>query len=338
MAVATALAVLAALSLLSSSLLTWAWVRLAKDHRWLDLPGERRLHSQPTPRGGGIGISLVALATLSWLALVDPDLQRAWWLSALGLLVCAVAGLLDDLARLSTAGKLSLQALAALMLAMAWMPAGPGHVPLLAALGIIGFVLVWVNFCNFMDGSDGLLSLQAILVAAGLAVFGGLPFALLALAVAVVASTLGFLPFNFPGARVFLGDVGSHAIGYCLALLVVTAWTEAGLSGAQLAVVLSAIFVDAGCTLASRIWRRERFWQAHAEHLYQLALRRGLSRQGIALGYGAWTLAALLLASLLAGSAPRQQWLAALSVFALALFLWLVLRLRWCDRAQGARA
>jgi UDP-N-acetylmuramyl pentapeptide phosphotransferase/UDP-N-acetylglucosamine-1-phosphate transferase len=338
MAAAPALAAIAVLALLSSSLLTWAWIRLASNRRLLDLPGDRRLHDQPTPRGGGIGIFLLCLATMGCLAWANDAEQRQWGLSALGLATCAGAGLLDDLGRLGTAGKLAMQMLSVLLLVLAWIPEAMATGQLVAASGWFAFGLLLVNFSNFMDGSDGLLALQAILVVAGLVLLAGLAAAATLLAVLFIAATLGFLPFNFPRARVFLGDVGSHAIGYSLALLVLVAGVESRFPLALLALLPSALLLDAGLTLASRIMRGERFWQPHTGHLYQRALRRGVSKPRIALGYAAWTLAAVLLASVVAAAGWKQQWLATSLVFVMGLSLWLALGRRWAVAAEGARA
>lgn len=343
MAASPELAALAALFLLLSASLTRAWIGLALKRRWLDLPDDRRLHAQPTPRGGGIGIFLPCLLVMAWLAQAGVGLQREWCLSALGLLLCAGAGLLDDLGRLGSLGKLALQAVSTLLLAWAWMPdaapaAAMGWGPVWPVVGGMAFSLVLVNFSNFMDGSDGLLSLQAILVGIGLLWPGGLSASVALLALLFVAALLGFLPFNFPRARVFLGDVGSHAIGYVMAMLLLAGYAGSSLTPVQLLLLPSALLLDAGYTLAGRILRGQRFWQSHADHLYQWALRRGVSRPRLACAYAAWTLAALLLATRLAGVGSIGQWMALALVCLLALGLWWGLRWRWSRSLAGATA
>ena len=114
----------------------------------------------------------------------------------------------------------------------------------------------------------------------------------LALGVALVASTFGFLPWNFPRARLFMGDVGSGALGFSIGALVAMAVAAGGLDALALALLpLSAFLVDAGMTLARRVRRRERWWEAHVTHAYQQAARRH-GHPLVTLGFAAWTLAA----------------------------------------------
>lgn len=279
---------LAASSLAASFLLAAGWRRFALWRGHLDLPGERRLHDQPTPRGGGIGIAVVLLAVSPWLGEGGPAF-------ALGLALCAGAGLVDDLRPLPPLAKLLLQAAGALCLASAW-PALPGVLPpplgvAAAALGTLALVNLW----NFMDGANGLAASQAVVAALAMAWLGPSPAAVL-VAVALAAACLGFLPLNFPRARLFLGDVGSHAIGYGLAALALAALPAAGEAAWLLCLPASAMLLDAGLTLLSRARRRKVLWQAHREHLYQRAVAHGWSHAGICGLYLGWALAASALA------------------------------------------
>ena len=114
-----------------------------------------------------------------------------------------------------------------------------------------------------------------------------------------LAATAGFLPFNFPVARIFLGDVGSGALGYALAALVALLSRQDFGSTALALLPLSAFAIDATLTLASRIVRGERWWTPHVQHAYQRLARRSGRHGPVVLGYAAWTVAALLLAALL---------------------------------------
>src|SRR5690606_2079003 len=138
-------------------------------------------------------------------------------------------------------------------------------------------VPVLVNVWNFMDGIDGIATTQAMIALACFALPGPSPVATVAWGAS--AACCGFLPFNYPRARIFLGDVGSGTIGYVLAA--VGAWTASGLdaeghrgSAALLVLPLSAFLVDASLTLGGRILRRERWWLPHVSHLYQRWAKR----------------------------------------------------------------
>lgn len=287
-----------------------AWRRYALRRQLLDAPGPRRLHQQPTPRGGGIAIALVLLAAAAWLG------QGAAAFS-IGLLVTAGAGLLDDLRNLSALPKLLLQVVGALPLAWAW-PLAP---ELLGAGG--GFaaalllVLVLVNFWNFMDGSNGLAATQALLVGLGLACLAGVASPAGWLGLLLAASCLGFLPHNLPRARLFLGDVGSHALGFAVAGLSLLALSRSDAGFWPLLLLPSTMLIDAGLTLLGRLLRGQKVWQAHREHLYQRAVAHGWSHLRICAAYFAWTGLALVLAWRLApADGPVQStaagaWLAA---------------------------
>ncbi|TNJ34626.1 glycosyltransferase family 4 protein [Arenimonas terrae] len=294
-----------------------AWRRFALHRQLLDAPGPRRLHQQPTPRGGGIAIALVLLAAAAWLG----QGVAAFFV---GLVVTAGAGLVDDLRNLSALPKLLLQGLGALPLAWAW-PLAP---ELLGTGG--GFaaalllVLVLVNFWNFMDGSNGLAASQALLVGVGLAGLTGLASPAGWLGLMLAAACLGFLPHNLPKARLFLGDVGSHALGFAVAGLSLHALSRSDAGFWPLLLLPSTMLLDAGLTLLGRLLRRQKVWQAHREHLYQRAVAHGWSHSRICAVYFAWSGLALLLACCLAPASEATQAVATLAwlVAGAALYFW----------------
>lgn len=298
------------------------WRRFALRRQWLDQPDARRLHVLPTPRGGGIAIALALLAAAFWL-------EEGSGPYALGLAVTAGAGLWDDLRPLPPLAKLLLQALGALPLALAW--------PLLPALlgeagGVLAawcVVMVLVNFWNFMDGSNGLAASQALLVGAGMALLAGLASGPGQLGLVLAAACLGFLPYNLPRARLFLGDVGSHALGYGVAALGLMALATGVASPWQLLLLPSVFLLDAGLTLLARILRRQRVWRAHREHLYQRAISHGGSHVGVCAIYAAWTGITIALAVLLAGAGEGLQQVVLLAVVALGASIYVVAGRRW---------
>ena len=264
---------------------TWLARRYALHRALIDHPGERRSHRQPTPRGGGAGIAATLLFALAWLAWALPTQRPLLLAAAGGLALVAGIGWADDHRPLPASLRLLVHALAAAMLgaALLWQGAAPWQ-----ALAVAVLALVLVNAWNFMDGINGLAASQAALAALGYLLFaaggaGGW------LAGALLAAALGFLPFNFPRASVFLGDVGSCSLGFGLACA--CALAIPGDAVAQLPLLLLpllAFLLDSGFTLFFRILNKERWWQAHASHAYQHWARRS-SHARVVAGYAAWT-------------------------------------------------
>jgi UDP-N-acetylmuramyl pentapeptide phosphotransferase/UDP-N-acetylglucosamine-1-phosphate transferase len=303
---------------------TWLARHYALRRRLLDEPGDRRSHVTATPRGGGISIVVAMLAAIALLAWRTP--ASATLLYSIGGGLCLVAGVgwVDDHRPLSPLLRLVVQGLAALLLGWAVADAGAG---IAAAIAAIVLAMVLVNVWNFMDGINGLAASQALLVALGYAL---LPHAGVAawLALALAAACAGFLPFNAPRARVFLGDVGSGALGYLLAAIVaLTVFVQPDWVRAPVVLLpLSAFLIDSSLTLLKRMADRQRWWLPHTEHAYQHWARR-LQRHGpVTAAYAGWTLV-MVLAMLLAntqGLAVTMAWLAITGVAGLA--AWSALR------------
>ncbi len=289
-----------------SFLIAAGWRRYALHRQLLDAPGPRRLHQQPTPRGGGIAIAMVLLVATAGLG-------QGGALFFAGLLVTAAAGLVDDIRNLSALPKLVLQVLGAMPLAWAW-PLAP---ELLGAPGAfvaaLLLVLVLVNFWNFMDGSNGLAASQALLVGAGLAGLAGLASPVGWLGLVLAAACLGFLPHNLPKARLFLGDVGSLTLGFAIAGLSLCALSRADVGFWPLLLLPSTMLIDAGLTLLGRLLRGQKIWHAHREHLYQRAVAHGWSHARICAAYFLWTCLALGLALRLETVAVERQALVAVA-------------------------
>lgn len=265
------------------SALATAWARRHALRRGLlDAPGERRSHEIPTPRGGGIGIALVGLGVCAWLGWIGDG----WWWIGGGLLLVAAAGWWDDHRPLPAWPRLSAHILAAACLALGMAAQGASPLVVVAAFVLVPIL---VNVWNFMDGIDGLIGSQSLLAAAALACVLAGPGQVLAIALA--AACIGFLPFNLPRSRIFLGDVGSGASGYLLAVLLAAgAANEVPARWPLLLLPAVACMTDSALTLAGRMQRREAWWQPHVQHLYQqLARRHGHLR--ITLSYALWTAA-----------------------------------------------
>jgi UDP-GlcNAc:undecaprenyl-phosphate GlcNAc-1-phosphate transferase len=240
----------------------------------MDHPNQRSLHVRPTPRVGGLGIMVGVVVCALFL---PPDVALVLLAVALGL--CALS-LLDDLGGLSVRVRFAGHFLAA-GVALYVLPDLPGWAWWLALLA-----LVWMtNLYNFMDGSDGLAGGMALF---GFASYGAAAwmggaesFALLAWVIAAAAA--GFLRFNFPPARVFMGDAGSIPLGYLAAALGLAGWGAGLWSWAFPVLVFSPFIVDAGLTLTRRGIAGEKVWQAHRSHYYQRLVLMGWSHRRLAL-------------------------------------------------------
>lgn len=269
----------------------------------LDRPNDRSSHTRPTPRGGGVAIVLscmLALAFLAWQGRLAADL--AWALLGAGSLV-AVLGFVDD--RMSLPARVRFTGH---LMAAAWTLWWLGHIPPVPLfgsqldLGVTGSLLsllyiVWmVNLFNFMDGIDGIASIEAIAVTASGAVLWMLTGQGSGWTAAWIfaAATAGFLVWNFPPARIFMGDAGSGFLGLVVALLSLWCGRETPVLIWSWLILVGCFMVDATTTLVRRVRRGERFFEAHRLHAYQYASRRAGGHRPVTLAFAAVTLLWLL--------------------------------------------
>lgn len=266
----------------SSALLTGLVRRYALARSLLDVPNARSSHTAPTPRGGGVAIVAVTLAGLSVLAVSGGLSWPALWavMGAGGLV--ALVGFLDDHGHIAARWRL-LAHFAAAAWALAWL----GGMPPLPAFGTLfdlgwlgaalaAVYLVWLlNLYNFMDGIDGIASVEAIAVGLGGAVLylltGHPSHAMVPLVLAAAAA--GFLFWNFPPARIFMGDAGSGFLGIVLGVLSLQAAWQAPQLFWSWVILLGVFIVDATLTLLRRLLRGEKVYEAHRSHAYQHASR-----------------------------------------------------------------
>ncbi|QSA95826.1 glycosyltransferase family 4 protein [Methylococcus sp. EFPC2] len=261
-----------------------AWFVTSRVRRYalahlLDTPNGRSSHAVPTPRGGGVGFVLAFAAALLGLwtsgKLVGDELVA---LLGGGLLVAGV-GFWDDHGHVAARWRLLAHGLAAVW-ALSWLGGTESLSQVFAPLpGWIGVVLatlgvVWmINLFNFMDGIDGLAGAEAIVIAAAAALLA--PVGGQAPIYAVfAASTAGFLIWNWPPAKIFMGDVGSGFLGYALGVFALMS-AVSGATGFLPWLILGGVFlIDASLTLFRRVLARERWWEAHRSHAYQHAAAR----------------------------------------------------------------
>jgi Fuc2NAc and GlcNAc transferase len=258
--------------------------QLALRHQVLDVPSERSSHSSPTPRGGGIG--LVAAMTIVALPTVTiPGVGGNLSIAFLGVALVMLVGWLDDRYRLPIAPRFAVHVLgsiAVVPLVFTLAPAGKGMFWAACACLV---AIATINLVNFMDGIDGLVAGQVAVFAsfAALLSSGGAQL----LAAVLVASTLGFLVWNWPPARIFLGDAGSGALGLLLVVILVMAADRNAGRLLPLGLPLLPLLADATGTLAARWVRGERVTTPHRSHLYQRVANGGIGHAPVALGYAA---------------------------------------------------
>jgi UDP-GlcNAc:undecaprenyl-phosphate GlcNAc-1-phosphate transferase len=272
------------------ALLAAVLVRAMIAMRIMDQPTPRKAHARPTPTCGGIGVLAACLvAPLLLPALrhgIAPSLLAAT--SLLGLVSLA-----DDFHAVGAAAKFLAQLAASLLVVALGLRLGPASWGL-AGLALTVFFLVFVtNAFNFMDGLDGLAGGTGLVAATLLAAFSPAGSPAQAGAWALAAGLAGFLPFNLPRARIFLGDVGSQPVGFLLGALGVAAGQggEPGKMAWLMPMLLSGLLLDVGLTLARRATAGVRLTEPHREHLYQLAHRTGFSPITVAAthwGFSGW--------------------------------------------------
>jgi UDP-N-acetylmuramyl pentapeptide phosphotransferase/UDP-N-acetylglucosamine-1-phosphate transferase len=318
--------------------LSGAALAYARRRALLDVPGRRRSHSVPTPRGGGVGaIAVMAVAT-AWLGLrgMLPEAVALGFVA--GLLAVAAIGWLDDHRPVPARWRFAVHvAAAAVMGAVLVRSYGAGLplAPWLAGAAAVFWLAGTINAWNFMDGIDGLVATQSVWVACCATVAFGLQgdAGWTLAAGAVACATIGFLPFNFPRARIFMGDVASGGLGFACGALLVAAVARDALSPWAALLVASALLFDAGLTLAHRIYRGRRWYTAHREHLYQWLVRSGLGHARTTLLYLTWNLLVVLPLLALASARPAFAPFALLVAAAGAWWLW-----HGTKRAMLARA
>ncbi|KWK52842.1 hypothetical protein WT81_13590 [Burkholderia stagnalis] len=292
-----AVACVAVLALLLKTRLAW---RLA-----IDIPNWRSLHMVPVPRVGGWGL---VPSTLAASLAVGAGSRICYALA--GMTGLAVLSFIDDRRGLPPGIRFAVHFVIAGLFVWS-LGTGDG---LWVAI-VLAVATVWItNLYNFMDGLDGL--------AGGMALFGFGAYAwaaaghaseLAVVAAALAGAALGFLVFNFHPAKIFLGDVGSIPLGFMAGALGLYGWRNDVWPLWYPTIVFSPFIADASLTLAKRVIRKERVWEAHREHYYQRLARMGAGHRTVAaVWYGLMAAAALLGIATLQLSAFAQYAIVAL--------------------------
>jgi Fuc2NAc and GlcNAc transferase len=304
-----------AAALLISALLTGVIRYLARSYGLLDVPNERSSHTRVTPRGGGAAIVVsvtAAMLALVYMGRIDYKLLIA--VLGGGIAVAAI-GFIDDRRPIPARVRLIVHFGAAAW-AVAWIGA-PDVFHVGAVLAVLG--IVWtLNLFNFMDGIDGIAASEAVFIccsAALLAFLGEFPTQLGTLGGVVGAACGGFLLWNWPPARIFMGDVGSGYLGYVLGVMGLFAVREDPQSLWIWLILGGVFFVDATVTLVRRFANGQRLAEAHRSHAYQWLARRWGNHKLVTVAVIAVNLLWLLPAALLVG--VHREWAGWITAFSL---------------------
>ena len=316
--------------LLLSFVLTGALRQLAIRRQLLDIPNHRSSHSVPTPRGGGLAIVLSFILALFVLYSLEGINSVELIALVVSGAVIALIGFFDDLGHIAARWRL-LGHFGAAISGLYFL----GGMPELVIAGFVfetgiltgvlaTLYLVWMlNLYNFMDGIDGIASVEAVTVCVGAAVLyslsGNIPSALPVLLLA--GCSVGFLIWNFPPAKIFMGDAGSGFLGITLGILSVQAgWYDPVLFWGWL-ILLGVFIVDATITLLRRLSRGEKVYEAHRSHAYQFASRHYASHKVVTIGVAVINVLWLLPLSILVVLGLLESWLGLLVAYVPLVFL-----------------
>lgn len=291
---ASSISLLVAVFILSW-VLTWGIYRLALAKKILDIPNERSSHQQPTPRGGGLAFVigfLVTLPLLTYFSYLSWPICVSLMIAGV---VLAILGFLDDIASIKPIWRLLGHILVAseLLFTLGGMPAirllGITWEPGLVLNGCALMYLVWMlNLYNFMDGIDGIASIQTITVCLGAVLLYALVglYELMPFPIILATAVGGFLCWNFPPARIFMGDAGSGFLGIFLGFFSLQAASVMPVLIWSWLILLGVFIVDATLTLSQRLIAKVPVYQPHRTHAYQHASNYFNSHLPITLGVG----------------------------------------------------
>ena len=269
---------LIALLLIVSYLLTWLIKNFSTKNRILDIPNERSSHLLPTPRGGGLAIIIAWYIGITSLFFFG-EVSRNLYFALLSGILLAVISLLDDVFDIRPVIRLSVQTITVIIAFILLKGIHTVYIgdndlfPMIILYTITIVGMVWfINLYNFLDGIDGYASFEAITIGLALYFFTGYSINLM-----LVAAVSGFLIWNWPKARIFMGDVGSTQLGFVIIVLGVYFHNEHKLSIVCWLILLAPFWFDATLTLFRRWRNKEKLSQAHRKHIYQRLVQSGFS-------------------------------------------------------------
>lgn len=266
-------------------------VRILARRGIMDLPNPRSSHERATPRGGGLAVVAAIVAALPLYMLAGGPGLAETGVIICGILILAAVSWVDDVRGLPAAVRLAAQAVCiagTLYLVPLSVPVPLSALPNILSLSLCGIAWLWfINLYNFMDGIDGITGIETMTVTLGIAAVLAVALGshvLIAPALIIAAAMPGFLIWNWPPAKIFMGDVGSVTLGYLLGWILLRASGEGFLLPALL--IPGYYLADATLTLCRRALRGEKIWQAHRQHAYQHAVQNGMTHGAVSLQVG----------------------------------------------------
>jgi UDP-N-acetylmuramyl pentapeptide phosphotransferase/UDP-N-acetylglucosamine-1-phosphate transferase len=336
--------VTAAVAALLSLLLVGLVRRVALRHRILDFPNERSLHNQPIPRGGGVAIVVLSLAgiLLCWGFVPSWAARSLLSFICAGLLV-AVVSWRNDVKPLTNVVRLGAHVLASLVVLVGVGSWAVLETPVLGLFRLgslaLPMTVLWMvgltNAYNFMDGIDGMAGTQAVVAGIGwVALAGSAERIETWLGLLLAGSSLGFLAYNWPPAKIFMGDVGSAFLGFSFAVLAILgAQHDPRLALAGILTVWPFVF-DTSFTFVRRLRKGENVFKAHRSHLYQRLVLVGYSHRFVTCLYGALGVVGVALALIWEQRLAAASWLVPSALASAVVGLWLFVV--WAERHQRA--
>jgi Fuc2NAc and GlcNAc transferase len=281
-----------AICFILSIIVTGMLKQYALNHSLIDVPNERSSHLISTPRGGGLSIAMAILIS-TVILFISGRLQNDVTLAiGIGGFIVSAIGWIDDHRHIPVIWRALTYTIAAILAVycLGWVDKiwlGIYFLP----VGWIGSVLaiVWIvwmtNLYNFMDGTDALAAIESISVGlfAGILFWLEGQYGVAVVCFIIVASSCGFLYWNWSPAKIFMGDVGSCTLGFCFGVLTVIGEVECTVPFAVWFILLSIFICDTTLTLLMRIIKREKWLNAHCSHAYQRWLQMGASHKRLAL-------------------------------------------------------
>ncbi|WOJ98465.1 glycosyltransferase family 4 protein [Congregibacter brevis] len=298
------------LALLLGVMFTAVYLPLAKRLRFLDAPNHRSAHVVVTPSSGGLAIVAAIVVSLLASEAFGQNLDQASLSTMLWLIVAVCAlGAWDDRRPVPVYLRLAVFLLLSALAVFASLGSEPMPSWMWPLL-VVGFAWL-LNLYNFMDGIDGLAALHTVMVAGGMlavALITGAERTYLMLCVIIIGGYAGFLAFNWPPAKLFMGDAGSLSAGMLIGWLGLLALQDAHLPTIAWWLLMSPFLLDTGVTLMERVIQRERLTEAHSGHCYQRLARHWGSHRRVDLALLLLHLCWLLPLAILSAFGGLPEW------------------------------
>lgn len=268
-----------------SLLFTWLVRLFAIRKSILDIPNDRSSHTIPTPRGGGLAVAFAWFIGLIYF-FVAGKIETSLFYALLAGIPLTLVGFADDILGLKPNVRFLVQffcaALALWFLkGLRYFPFPWGDFDIVLILTPLAFIaIIWaINFYNFLDGIDGYIGSELVFVGLGAFILTGDQTGLL-----LAAANFGFLLWNWPKAKIFMGDVGSTLLGFTIAVMAIYHQNN-HISSIWVWLILTSVFwFDATVTLIRRFINKEKLSEAHRKHAYQRAVQSGFSHQQTFIG------------------------------------------------------